>query len=514
MTKKKQNPVGLCYLVGAGPGDIGLLTLRAKECIEEADVIVYDYLSNSEMLRWAKPEAELIYAGKKAKHHTLTQEQINALLVEKAREGKMVTRLKGGDPMVFGRGGEEAQDLSAAGIPFELVPGISSTIAGPAYAGIPVTHRVCNSQLTIFTGHEDPSKGASAIDYGAIGNTPGTKVMLMGVQRLAAITQTMIAAGLSPEEPMALIRWATTGQQRTLTGTVGDIAEKVQKTGFKAPAVAVLGEVVRFHDHLNWFENRPLFGKRIVVTRTRKQAGGLSRKLRQLGADVFELPTIRIEQPEDLLGFGRMVQDAHSYDWLVFTSPNGVEAFFQLFFKIYQDARSIGGARIAAIGPGTAQKIKDYHLGVDLLPERFVAEGLIEAFRKEGSVENQTILWVKAESTREVIGEELTKMGAIVDETVAYRTVKETEDVSGARARFAAEGADLITFTSSSTVDCFMDLDLPMPDGIKIASIGPITSQTIQKHGRRVDIGAKQHDIPGLVEAILGAKDAFGASSH
>lgn len=511
MTKHDPS-VGICYLVGAGPGDIGLVTLRAKECIEEADVIVYDYLSNPEMLRWAKPEAELIYAGKKAKDHTLTQDQINALLVEKALEGKVVTRLKGGDPMVFGRGGEEAEDLVNAGVPFELVPGISSTIAGPAYAGIPVTHRVCNSQLTIFTGHEDPTKEESIIDYGAIGKTPGTKVMLMGVQRLGKITQAMRDAGVPAEEPVALVRWATTGQQRTLTGTVGDIADKVEQTGFKAPAVAVFGEVVRYHETLNWFENRPLFGKRIVVTRTRKQAGGLSRQLRLLGADVMELPTIRIEAPEDRLGFGALVQDAHSYDWIVFTSPNGVEAFFDIFFKLYKDARSIGGARIAAIGPGTAQKVKAYHLDVDLLPKRFVAEGLIEAFKEEGSIENQTVLWAKAETTREVIGEELSKMGAIVDEGIAYRTVKETEDVSGARARFEKEGADLITFTSSSTVDCFMDLGLPLPKNLKVASIGPITSQTAQKHGLTVDIAAEQHDIPGLVSAIVAAKDRFGGN--
>lgn len=502
--------MGVCYLVGAGPGDIGLVTLRAKECIEEADVIIYDYLSNPEMLRWAKPEAELIYAGKKAKDHTLTQEQINALLVEKAREGKVVTRLKGGDPMVFGRGGEEAQDLTAAGVPFELVPGISSTIAGPAYAGIPVTHRVCNSQLTIFTGHEDPEKEESVIDYGAIGKAPGTKVMLMGVQRLGKITEAMLAAGVPKEEPVALIRWATTGRQRTLTGTVGDIAEKVAAAGFKAPAVAVFGEVVRYHETLNWFENRPLFGKRIVVTRTRKQAGSLSRRLRLLGADVYELPTIRIEPPKDLLGFGRLVQDVHTYDWLIFTSPNGVEAFFDVFFKIYKDARSIGGVRIAAIGPGTAQKIKDFHFAVDLLPTDFVAEGLVEAFRKEGTIENQTLLWVKAETTREIIGEELAKMGAIVDEAVAYRTVKETEDVSGARARFEEEGADLITFTSSSTVDCFMELGLAMPADLKVASIGPITSETVEKHGLKVDIPAERHDIPGLVAAIVQGRDLFG----
>lgn len=499
---KDTTKLGICYLVGAGPGDIGLVTLRAKEYVEEADVVIYDYLSNPEMLRWAKPDAELIYAGKKAKDHTLKQGEINALLIERTKAGKVVTRLKGGDPMVFGRGGEEAEDLVAAGLAYEIVPGISSTIAGPAYAGIPVTHRDCNAQLTIFTGHEDPTKPESTVDYAKLGNTVGTKVMLMGVERLGKITKTMLDGGVDKDQPVALVRWATTGQQRTLTGTVGDIAEKVIEAGFKAPAVAVFGEVVKYHDKLNWFEQRPLFGKRIVVTRTRKQAGGLSRKLRLLGADVYELPTIRIEPPKDILDFGELVRDAHTYDWLVFTSPNGVEAFFEIFYKIYKDAREIGGVRIAAIGPGTEAKVREYHLTVDLMPKKFVAEGLVDAFKEE-TIENQTVMWVKAESTREVVGEELSKLGAIVDEAVAYRTVPETDDVSGGMARFKEEGADIITFTSSSTVDCFMELGLPLPKKLKVASIGPITSESVKKHGLDIAVEAEQHDIPGLVDAIL-----------
>lgn len=501
---------GICYLVGAGPGDVGLATLRAKECIEEADVLVYDYLSNPEMLRWAKRDAELIYAGKKARDHTLTQDEINALLIEKVKEGKVVTRLKGGDPMIFGRGGEEAEDLVNEGLAFEIVPGISSTIGGPAYAGIPVTHRACNAQLTIFTGHEDPTKKESSIDYAAIGKTPGTRVMLMGVQRLGKITDAMLAGGVSPEEPVALIRWATTGQQKTLVGTVSNIAEKVLASGFKAPAVAVFGEVVRYHDKINWFENRPLFGKRIVVTRTRKQAGELSRRLRLLGADVYELPTIRIDPPKDMLAFGELVRDAHTYDWLIFTSPNAVEAFFEVFYKVYQDARSIGGVRIAVVGPGTAKKLKEFHLTVDLMPEVHVAEALVEAFKKEGSVEHLKMLWVRAETTREVVGEELSKMGAILDEAIAYRTVKETEDISGARARFEEEGADLITFTSASTVDCFMDLELPIPKDLKVASIGPITTESVERNGLEVDIDAEVYSIPGLIDAILDSKELFG----
>ncbi len=500
MTQSKKS-TGICYLVGAGPGDPGLLTLRGKECLELADVVVYDYLSNPELLRFAKPEAEKIYVGKKAKDHTLTQEGINKLIVEKTRAGKVVTRLKGGDPVLFGRGAEEAQELADAGIAFEIVPGITSAIAGPAYAGIPVTHRSHCSQLTIFTGHEDPTKPESSLDYAKIAQADGTKVMLMGVERIDEITSKLMEHGAKPATPIALTRWATTGRQQTIEGTLQTIAKIVSDAGFKAPAVCVIGSVVLERDKLNWFENRPLFGKRIVVTRTRTQAGELTKKLSQLGADVIELPTIRIEPPKDMKEFGQSVMDCHTYDWIVFTSPNGVDKFFEMFYKLFQDARSIGGAKIAAIGPGTADKIKQYHLAVDLLPEKFVAEGLIQAFKKV-DVENQTILWVKAEQTREVITNELTGMGAIVDEAIAYRTVPETEENCDAITRFKEEGADVITFTSSSTVEHFLDLKLPLSDKIKIASIGPITSKTLKDRGLRIDIEAKDHSIPGLVSAI------------
>ncbi|MEM7146097.1 MAG: uroporphyrinogen-III C-methyltransferase [Verrucomicrobiota bacterium] len=499
MTEK----AGICYLVGAGPGDPGMVTLRAKECIELADVVVYDYLSNPQFLSWARPEAELIYVGKKAKDHTLSQEGINALIVEKAKEGKVVTRLKGGDPMIFGRGGEEGEELEAAGVAFEIVPGISSAIAGPAYAGIPVTHRAHNSQLTILTGHEDPTKGESSIDYGKIAQADGVKVMLMGVQRLESITGALMEHGADAAMPVALVRWATTGRQETLTGELGTIAALVKEKGFKAPAVAVFGDVVGLRDKLNWFETRPLFGKRIVVTRTRKQAGVLSKQLRDLGADVYELPTIRIEPPVDEKAFEEMVEDAHTYDWLIFTSPNGVESFFERFYEKFGDARELGGVRIAAMGPGTAAKIRAYRFGVDLIPEVFVAEGLVEAFDEEvGSVDNLKMMWVKAESTRDVISKALVAKGVILDEAVAYRTVPETEDVTGGIARFREEGADLITFTSSSTVECFLELELPLPEELKIASIGPITSKTLEAKGLYVDVEAERHDIPGLVSAV------------
>jgi uroporphyrinogen III methyltransferase/synthase len=499
---KGKDEKGKVYLVGAGPGDLGLVTLRAKECIESADVIIYDHLANPELLAWAHDDAEIIYAGKAPGEHSLSQQEINALLIEKACAGEKVVRLKGGDPFVFGRGAEEAAAIAEAGIEFEVVPGITSAIAGPAYAGIPVTHRAENSHVTFFTGHEDPAKTESAIDYSALAKLGGTQVMLMGVERLESIAREMLNYGVSENLPVALVRWATTGRQETLTGTIGDIAKRAVASGFEAPAVAVFGNVVALRENLNWYENRPLSGKRIVVTRTRKQASALSNKLRALGAQVIELPTIRIEPPTDLREFAELVQDAHIYDWIVFTSANGVEAFFEIFFKLYDDAREIGGARIAAIGPATAQRVKDFHFHVDLRPDEFVAEAVVKEFRKQGGIENLRILLVRAEKARDVLPKELSGLGAIVDEAFAYRTAPETRDITGARRQLAKEGADLITFTSSSTVENFLQLGLPWPKGMQIASIGPITSKTARDHGLKIDIEARRHDIDGLVQAI------------
>jgi uroporphyrinogen III methyltransferase / synthase len=429
---RSESESGKVYLVGAGPGDLGLVTLRAKECIEQADVIVHDHLANPEMLDWARESAEIVYVGKRAGAHSLSQQEINTLLIEKAGAGKQVVRLKGGDPFVFGRGAEEAKAIVDAGIGFEIVPGITSAIAGPAYAGIPVTHRAENSHVTFFTGHEDPAKSESAIDYAALAKLGGTQVMLMGVERLEPITREMLKQGVREDLPVALVRWATTGRQETLTGTLQDIAQRAVDHDFEAPAVAVFGEVVALRESLNWYEKRPLSGKRIVVTRSRKQAGALSGKLRALGAHVFELPTIRIEPPTDLREFAELIQDAHAYDWIVFTSANGVEAFFEIFFKLFDDAREIGGTRIAAIGPVTAQRVKDFHLHVDLQPDESVAEAVVREFRKQG-VENLRILLVRAEKGRDVLSKQLSALGAIVDEGFAYRTVPETRAAIGRR---------------------------------------------------------------------------------
>jgi uroporphyrinogen III methyltransferase / synthase len=493
--------IGKCILAGAGPGDIGLVTLRTKEAVEQADVIVYDYLSNPEILSWSRLDAEILYAGKKAGAHTLSQTEINDLILQRAKEGKLVVRLKGGDPFVFGRGAEEAEILAQAGIPFEIVPGITSAIAVPAYAGIPVTQRGVTSSFTVFTGHEDPTKEGSAIDYAALVQSRGTLVMLMGAGRLSKVVGELRTNGASPSMPVALVRWGTTGRQETLVGQLQNIEELA--LDIEPPVIAVFGDVVTYRQRLKWFEDRPLFGRRLVVTRTRQQASALSARLRSLGADVTELPTIKIAPPENLMEFGELVRDSFQYDWVVFTSPNGVTAFFDLFFKLYDDARALGNARIAAIGPGTAKRVKDFHLAVDLQPEEAVAERLVEAFQQHESVENLKFLLVRAANARDVLPKRLTQLGAIVDEAIAYRTVPETDDMTGAKKRFTDEGADLITFTSSSTVENFVAMKLPWPQGIKTASIGPITSATMKQSGLKVDVEASQHDIDGLVDAIL-----------
>ena len=492
---------GICYLVGAGPGDLGLVTLRAKECISLADVLVYDALSSAELLKWTKKDCEKIYVGKRAKDHALPQDQINALIVQRTKEGKNVVRLKGGDPMIFGRGGEEAAELADAGVAFEIVPGISSSIAGPCYAGIPVTHRDHCSQLTIFTGHEDPTKEERSIDYEQLAKAPGTKVFLMGVARLRTICEQFVKHGAAAETPIALTRWATTGSHRTIEGTLATIADIAEKQNFSSPAVAVIGNVVKERAKINWFEKRPLFGKRIVVTRTREQAGTLSKELANLGADVVELPVIRIEDPVDKLGFAELVSSAHEYDWLVFTSPNGVSRFFDAFYSIHDDARCLGKPKIAAIGPGTVQKLREYHIGCDLLPEKYVAEGLVEAFKKE-DIENLTVMVVKPEVSRDIVSTGLQEMGAIVDDCIAYRTVAETEDPTGAVARLREDGADVITFTSASTAEHFFALKVPWPAHCVAGSIGPVTTQALEELGHPPAFEAKQHDIPGLIKAI------------
>lgn len=501
---------GKVYLIGAGPGDPGLMTLKGRELMEQADCLVYDALASPAMLAWLKPGCEQVYVGKRAGNHAMPQEEINQLLVKSAAKYACVVRLKGGDPYVFGRGGEEALALHAAGVPFEVVPGVSSAIAGPAYAGIPVTHRDFCNQFTVFTGHEGSHKSESTLDIAGIASAKGTKVMLMGMSRLRETMQALVDAGQGADVPAAAIQWAATGRQKSVVATVATLADAVESAGIASPAVVVLGEVVQLAPQLDWRAAMPLCGRRVVVTRTREQASELSSQLAALGADVMELPTIRIADPTDKRDFAEAVVDAPHYDWLVFSSPNGVRRFFQAFFAVYEDIREIGGARIAAVGPGTAAELKKYGLMVDIMPQKAVAEELIAEFDRKGDefggVANVTMLWVHGEQARRVIYDELMKRQAIVDECLAYNTVPETEDIGGVQKRLREEGADIITFTSSSTVRHFMALNIPLPQGCRIASIGPVTTATLAEYGIKPDVEASEHTIPSLVAALATLK--------
>ncbi|MDQ6631203.1 MAG: uroporphyrinogen-III C-methyltransferase [Verrucomicrobiota bacterium] len=498
---------GIVYLVGAGPGDAGLLTLRGAELLARAEVVVYDALVNPELLKLAPKSAEIIYGGKRQHQHAIPQAELNQLLVAKARAGRCVVRLKGGDPYIFGRGGEEAEEIAAAKIPFEIVPGISSIAAAPNYAGIPITHRDYCSSFTVITGHEDPTKEQTNIDWAQIAKTAGTKIILMGVERIGQIAALLMTHGMAAETPVAMIRWGTMGGQKSIEGSLATIAAVVEKNNFSAPALAVIGDVVKLRQKLNWFETRPLFGQRIVVTRTRVQASELSRQLRERGAEVLEIPTIKIIAPTEQRVIAEVLLELNSYDWLVFTSPNGVTAFFDYFFKAFQDLRDIGGVRIAAIGPATAAKLKELHLQVDLMPEEYVTGKIADAFAKYQSIENLKILLLRAEVANEDLPKKLEEMGAIVDDVACYKTMAETEDLNGAAASLNESGADWITFTSSSTVENFQarfnlrELVKKFPQ-IKLASIGPETSKTILQLGLQPDLEAKPHTIDGLVMAI------------
>ncbi|HZV35833.1 MAG TPA: uroporphyrinogen-III C-methyltransferase, partial [Verrucomicrobiae bacterium] len=478
------------------------------ELLGRAEVVVYDALVNRELLRLAPKNAEVIYAGKRSADHAIPQDELNDLLVAKAREGKTVVRLKGGDPYIFGRGGEEAGQLAEANVAFEVVPGISSIAAGPNYAGIPITHRDHCSSFTVITGHEDPAKDESSIDWAQVAKISGTKVVLMGVSRIREIMQKLVQHGLDAATPVAMVRWGTTGRQQSVEGTLATIADVVEKADFKAPAVTVIGDVVKLRKNLNWYEQRPLFGKRIVVTRTREQASELSRRLAELSAEVLEIPTIKILPTDRRADLADALLELNSYDWLVFTSPNGVTMFFDSFFKAFEDLRDIGGVRIAAVGPATAAKLKELHLKVDVMPSEYVSAKIVKALTAYESVENLKILLMRAEVASPDLPRDLEAMGAIVDDIACYKTVPETEDVSGAAATLTEEGADWITFTSSSTVENFhARFDLPallkkFPK-TKVASIGPETTKAIANLGLKPAVEAKPHTIEGLVNALV-----------
>lgn len=502
---------GVVYLVGAGPGDTGLLTVRGAELLSKAEVVVYDALVNPELLNLAPATAQIIYGGKRSREHSIPQSELNQLLITKAREGKTVVRLKGGDPYVFGRGAEEAEQLADAGVPFEVVPGVSSFVAVPNYAGIPLTHRDFCSKLTLITGHEDPAKEASSIDWLQVAKTPGTKVIMMGTDRIGQIAQQLINNGMAADTPIGIVRWGTTGRQHSVDGTLSNIAEIAARENIGPPTVAVIGEVVRLRDKLNWFERRPLFKQRIVVTRARGQAAGqLSRQLKDLGAEVLELPTIKIEPPTHRENVVDALLELNSYDWLVFTSPNGVSVFFEYFFRQFHDLRDIGGAKIAAVGPATANKLKELHLQVDLMPEEAIGANIAQEFAEYESIENLKFCLLRAEVANRDLPNALEALGAIVDDIGCYKTVAETEDRDGSATRLIESGADWLTFTSASTVQHFnarfnlSDLLKKFPN-TQLASIGPETSKALGGLGLKPAVEAKEHTVKGLVNSLVEA---------
>ena len=500
------------YLVGAGPGDPGLITVKGRQCVATADIVIYDYLASPSLLRFARDDAELIYVGKKGGDHTLTQEQINALIVRKARTGARVTRLKGGDPFIFGRGGEEAEVLRSENIAFEIVPGVTSAVAAAAYAGIPLTHRAWTSTVAFVTGHEDPSKKESSINWPALAGGIGTLVFFMGVKNLPKIAQRLTEGGRPAETPAAVIRWGTTPYQQTVTGTLADIEEKVHAAGLKAPAIIVVGEVVSLRESLQWFEQRPLLGRTIVVTRAREQASVLLDRLADLGAACMECPTIRVAPPADPAPMDLALGRLDRYDWIVFTSVNGVGFFFDRLFASGRDVRSLHRARLAAIGPATAQRLRTFGLVTDILPKAYRAESVIEAFASE-NLQGKRILLPRAQEARPVLPVELRKMGARIDEVAAYRTLSVTEQGPDLIEALSRGQIDMVTFTSSSTVRNFLSLLPPgeatgLMSGVTVACIGPITADTAASSGLEVHVSAAEYTIDGLCDAIV---DYFSA---
>jgi len=498
---------GVVCLVGAGPGDPELITVKGLEWIKKADTIIYDRLVGHRLLAFARPGAEIIYVGKAPGCHAMTQEEINSLLVKKAREGKIVIRLKGGDPFVFGRGGEEAEALYEAGVSFEIVPGVTSATAAPAYAGIPVTHRGCASTLAIITGNEDPLKGNSSIAWDKIATGADTLVFLMGMANLAEITRFLIKNGRPSQTPVALVSWGTRPRQRTLVGTLADIHEKAEKTRFENPAVIIVGEVVKLREKLKWFDNKPLLGRRILVTRAREQAGALSEKIEALGGEPLEFPVIAIAEPEDYGPLDRAIMKLNTFNWVVFTSVNGVTAFFKRLRRYRKDIRELYSAKLCAIGPKTREALENYGLIVEYVPGNYRSEGIAEGLRSRIG-KGDRVLLPRADIARKVLPEVLTRMGAHVTEVTAYRVKQGAGDGAAVREMLRQGEINMITFTSSSTARNFIKmLDTPdlidLLDSVAVACIGPVTADTARKLGIKVDVVAGEYTTEGLVRAIL-----------
>lgn len=500
---------GIVYLIGAGPGDPGLLTIRAKECIESADAVVYDYLANPEFLDYAPKDAERHYVGKMGGNHHRTQDQINALIVKLASEGKRVARLKGGDPYVFGRGGEEAEALVEAGLPFEVVPGVTAGVAAAAYAGIPVTHRGFTPSVAFITGHEDPTKEESTLHWESYAKSNSTLVFYMGVKNLPMIAERLMAEGRPGDEPAAIIRWGTHCNQRSLVSTLEKLPEDAEAHGFTAPSIIMVGGVCSLKDKLDWFEKRPLLGKGVVVTRAREQASDLAVRLRDLGACVIQFPTIAIQELADYSQVQAEIQALESWDWVVFTSVNGVKHFFAQLEKSGKDARAFGGRMVAAIGPATADALKARGINPDFVPGKYVAEHVVSGLLDKG-IKGKRVLIPRAKVAREVLPEELIKAGAEVRILPVYETTLAEQSADAFIEKLEAGEVHYVTFTSSSTVENFFALVAPdvlqrYQESVTLTAIGPVTAKTLEGFGFTAEIQPEDYTIPGLVEALTAA---------
>ena len=501
MTYEYRAAPGTVYLVGAGPGDPGLITAKGLACLESADAVVFDRLASDELISRARADAVLVDVGKVPGRHRFSQEEINALLVSIALEGKSVVRLKGGDPFVFGRGGEEASVLAEAGVPFEVVPGVSSAIAAPAYAGIPITHRGYASSFTVVTGSEYPDKPEASVDWEQMARTGGTITVLMGREGLGSIAAALVRGGRSPQTPAALVEWGTHPVQRTIVGDLSDIASKADEAGLGSPMVAIIGDVVRLRDRLRWFDRRPLFGKRVLVTRTRTQASALTALLAREGAWPIEVPTIEVRPVENNGKLDEAIGSLAEYDWVVFTSTNAVDAVFGRTDALGRDARSFGGARVAVIGLATAASLRSRGIVADIVASQAVSESLLDTLPMQNG---DRVLLPGAASRRDALSRGLEAAGASVHEVTAYETVTPV-DVRERVARALVDGVDIVTFTSSSTVTNLMaaiDGDADRLGGALIACIGPITAATVGEAGLGVDILSQESSVAGLVDAI------------
>jgi uroporphyrinogen III methyltransferase/synthase len=498
---------GIVYLVGAGPGDPGLITRRGAELLARAQVVVYDYLASPSLLDLASPKAEMIYVGKKGGHHSLSQEGINRLLVDKAQTHRTVVRLKGGDPFVFGRGGEEAQALVEAGARVEVVPGVSSAVAVPAYAGIPITHRSFNSTVTLATGHEDPSREESRLDWEALARAQ-TLVMLMGVKRLEENIRALLDHGLPPDTPAALIQWGTTHRQRTVVAPVSGLAAKAREKGIEAPAVLVVGRVAELREKLAWLERRPLWGMKVMITRAAEGASRLAGMVAELGAEPVVFPTVAIVPPPDPGPLERAVERLSDFDWLVLTSANGVSYFFQALDRAGLDARALGGVKVCAIGPATAKALAQRHIKADRVPEEYRAEAVVELLAEEARA-GRSFLLARAEEAREILPQGLTELGGRVEVVAAYRSEVPSGDKKEEVGRLLEKGLiDVVIFSASSTVNnlarIFPDQPLDRLLGrTKVAVIGPITAKTAQAHGLKVTVQPREYTLEALLESLV-----------